>query len=237
MARVRAAQAAGRRSLAAFIEATLTRIFDAPLDIRNPVEALRALGPTNDANPAPGVLRKAAGWGAARTMAKVGTRYGPKAAGRLVLPLTVAVEFGLNARDGLRELQVLASFLVGRLRSEGYPVDPEMVRRTVLAVYLDPGRRPDLAVLLRRRSLHVARRWTFNTLPLTGRRESSLVRRRVDTIAGLHLSMLVQDWGRVCAIDISLAPVRRVVLGRLAVPPAGDARLAVPPAGDDDGAR
>ncbi len=226
VARVRAAGTASRQRLAELIETTLNRIFDAPLDIRNGVEALRAIDPTNDAAVAQGAVRKAAEWGAARAVAKVGARYGSKAASRMVIPLTVAMEFGLNARDGLRELQVLASLLVGRLRAEGYPVEPELVRRTVLAVYLEPGNRPDLRIPLHRRTLHLARRWTFNTLPLTGRHQASLVRRRVDTMAGLYLSVLLEDWARVCAIETSLVPPRQMLEGRIADP--GSAGSASP---------
>jgi len=214
-ARVRSVGAAGRERLAALIEATLNRVFDAPLDIRNPAEALLAVD-TGDASGAPvDAVRKAAQWGTARAVAKVGARFGSKAAGRLALPVTVAIEFGLNARDGLRELQVLASFLINRLRTEGYPVDHELVRRAVLAIYLDPTRRPDLRVPLHRRALGVAKRWSVNTLPLTGRRASALARRRVETIAGLYLSVLVEDWARVQAIDTTLAPSRTVLEGRV----------------------
>ena len=102
----------------------------------------------------------------------------------------------------------------------------ETVRRAVLAVYLEPGHRPDLRIPLHRRTLHLARRWTFNTLPLTGRHQASLVRRRVDTMAGLYLSVLLEDWARVCAIETSLVPPRQMLEGRIADP--GSAGSASP---------
>lgn len=228
VARFKAATTVARERLAALIESSLTKLFDAPLDIRNAHEAMHAINPNETAAVAPGAMRKAAEWGAARAARRIGVKYGSKVAGRAVAPIGVAVEFGLAARDGLRELQVLASFLVGRLRAEGYTIDQELVRRTVLAVYLEPQRRPDLRVPLRRRSLAIAKRWSMNTLPLTGRRQSSLTRQRVDALAGLHLPVLAEDWARVSAIETSLSPLGRVVDARVLDRP-GSPRVAPPP--------
>jgi len=222
VARLRSATGTARDQLVALIENALDRLLDAPLDIRNAHEALHAINPTDPAVAAAPAVRRAAEWGIARVAGRIGTRYGGKLAGRMAVPVTAAVEYGLAARDGIRELQVLGSFLVNRLRTEGHPVDRELVQRTVLAVYLDPAVRPDLRVPPHRRALRVARRWAMNSLPLTGRRRMDLTRRRVDTVAGLYLSVLLEDWARVTALETDLAVPRTVLEARVAErrPPA-----------------
>ena len=217
VARLRTSAAAARAQVVRAIETALDRLLEAPLDIRSGPEALAAINPSDPAVAAAPVVRRAAEWGVARVAGRLGARWGGKVAGRVAVPVTVAVEYGLAARDGIRELQVLGSFLMNRLRVEGLPVDPELVRRTVLAVYLDPTTRPDLRMPAHRRALRVARRWAIDTLPLSGRRRMAATRRRVDTIAGLYLSVLVEDWARVTALDANLAGPRTVIEGRLAV--------------------
>ncbi len=189
-----------RERLAVAIERALDWVFDAPLDIRTPYEAMATLEPSSTGD-GPGVLRKGAEWAASRAALRVGTRFGSKVAGRAALPLGVAVEFGFAARSGLRELQVLASFLVNRLRADGFAVDPELVRRATLALYLEPERRPDLRVPVHRRSLAIAKQWSVDAIPLTGRRQASRTRARVDIVARLNTHALVHDWRYVSAIE------------------------------------
>ena len=215
VARLWSATETAREQLVDAIETALDRLLDAPLDIRNAHEALHAINPSDPAVASAPAVRRAAEWGVARVVGRLGSRYGGKLAGRMAVPVTVAVEYGLTARDGIRELQVLGSFLVNRLRAEGHPVDRELVQRTVLAVYLDPAVRPDLRIPPHRRALRVARRWAMDSLPLTGRRRMELTRRRVDTVAGLYLSVLLEDWARVTAIETDLAPPRTVVETRV----------------------
>ncbi|MCC6434523.1 MAG: hypothetical protein IT196_05790 [Acidimicrobiales bacterium] len=228
MARLKALSGATRERLAAVIETALNRCFDSPYDIRNAYEAMQAINPTETGAGGQGAVRKLADWGAARAATRIGTKYGAKVAGRAVAPIGMAVEFGLSARDGIRELQVLTSFLVTRFRLEGYRPDKELIRRTVLAVYLQPKVRPDLKVPMHRRSLAVAKRWSVNTLPLTGRMQSSQTRQRVDAIAVLPLAQLHEDWQRVSALDgDEPAPTPRVIEARVVERP--DGRTPPPP--------
>ncbi len=205
VARLKSVPHATRERLATLIESALARVFDTPYDIRNAYEATQALNPGDNGGMGQGAARKMAEWGAARAATRIGTRYGTKVAGRAVAPLGMAVEFGMSARDGVRELQVLTSFLVNRLRAEGYAPDEELVRRTVLAIYLQPRSRADLRVPLHKRSLAVAKRWSVNTLPLTGRRQTGQTRDRVDAVASIPLAALHDDWRRVTALDARLA--------------------------------
>ncbi|MGD9751322.1 MAG: hypothetical protein AB7W59_10030 [Acidimicrobiia bacterium] len=201
VARLKTLSTTARERLANAIEAALNRCFDSPYDVRNAYEAMQAIEPDGSGGSGQGAVRKAAQWGAARAATRIGTRYGSKVAGRAVAPIGLAVEFGLAARDGVRELQVLTSFLMTRFRLEGYRPDHELIRRTVLAVYLQPKARPDLKVPLHRRSLAVAKRWSVNTLPLTGRRQSNQTRQRVEAIAALPLPALHADWQLVRSME------------------------------------
>jgi hypothetical protein len=179
------------------IEKALDRVFAAPLDVRSAVEAMAMV----ETQPTSGALRRGAQWAAARTATRVGTRLGPKAAGRVALPLGVAIELGLASKGGIKELQVLASFLLARLRDDGHPVDRELVRRATLAIYLDPDRTPDLRVAVHRRSLAVAKRWSVDAFPLNGRALASRTRARVDAIARLDTAQLVHAWRLVDAME------------------------------------
>lgn len=177
------------------------RVFDAPLDIRTGREAEAALLSTDDGH-SQQFARRAAGWGAARAARSVGTRYGARLAGRAAAPVGAAVELGLAARSGLRELQVLTSLLVNRLAAAALGNEPEMVRRTILALYLEPTQRPDLAVSLGSYAPALAKRWAINAVPLTGRRQSTLTRRRIEAVERARLADLVADWRRVGAIVV-----------------------------------
>jgi hypothetical protein len=213
------ARAVRARDLATnVIDSTLDRVFAAPLDVRSAAEAMAVLEPQSGTSP----LRRGAEWAAARTAARVGTKLGSRAAGRVALPIGVAMELGLATREGVKELQVLASFLLARLRADGHPVDGELIRRATLAIYLEPRQPPDLRVPVQRRSLAVARRWSVDAIPLTGRAQASRTRARVDAIARLDTRHLVDAWRLVNAVEAD-------VVNRPPPPPNGRGG-ALPPA-------
>ena len=206
-ARLRARSDEARRRLVDVVERALDAVFEAQVDVRSSWEALELLG-APETRVKESVARRATEWAATRAVVRVGSRFGARAAGRLAVPVGVALEFGFAARDGVRELQVLAGFLLHRLRQDGHPVDPELVRRTTLAVYLDPTRRPDLRTPVTRRALAVARVWSVDAIPLTDRRRQQRTRTRVDVIARLDLDVLRHDWVLACAVDVGDVPHR-----------------------------
>jgi hypothetical protein len=199
------------------VDSALDRVFSAPLDVRSTAEAMAMLEP----QPGTGALRRGAEWAATRTAARVGAKLGSRAAGRVALPIGVAVELGLATREGVKELQVLASYLLARLRADGHPVDRELVRRATLAIYLEPRRPPDLRAPVQRRSLAVAKRWSVDALPLTGRAQASRTRARVDAVANLDTHRLVVGWRLVNAVEAE-------VVERQAPAPSGPP-LPLPP--------
>ena len=233
MARLKAAADQTRERLASVIETSLDRVFDAPLDIRSPQEALHAIDPNDATRTAQTGFRRAAEWGASRAIRRVGMKFGSKVAGKAVAPIGMAVEFGLSAREGVKELQVLASFLAARFRQEGHPIDHELIRRTVLAVYLEPSMRPDMRVPLRRRSMAVAKRWSMDSLAFTTRRQSSRTQQRVQALATIPLLPLTDEWRRVTAMEAASpgrpGPAAPRDVGEARIPPrpqAIEARVA-----------
>jgi hypothetical protein len=146
---------------------------------------------------------------ATRTASRVGGRLGTKAAGRVALPVGAALELGLASREGVKELQVLASFLIARLRADGHPVDRELVRRATLAIYLEPHRPPDLRAPVHRRTLAVARRWSVDAVPLAGRGQGSRTQARVDAVARLDTARLIHAWRLVGAVEADVVERRR----------------------------
>ena len=76
-----------------------------------------------------------------------------------VLVASSAVSVGVTVRNGVRELQALASLLTHRFEQEtGSPPDPVLLRKLTLELYLTPRRAPDVSDLglpLAR----LARRW------------------------------------------------------------------------------
>lgn len=206
-ARLRARSEDTRRRLAGIVERALDTVFEANFDVRSSWEALELLD-APETRVKESVARRATEWAATRAVVRVGSRFGARVAGRLAVPVGLAVEFGFAARDGVRELQVLAGFLVHRLRAGGHPVDRELVRRATLAVYLEPGRRPDLRTPVARRTLAVARVWSVDAIPLTDRRRQQRTRTRVDVIARLDLDVLRHDWALACAVDVGDVPHR-----------------------------
>ncbi len=77
----------------------------------------------------------------------------------MIASTTVAV--GLAVRNGVRELQVLTALVAHRLEtSTQAPVDPALVRRVAIELYLDPKHEPDLGDHLRLPRL--TRRWVLS---------------------------------------------------------------------------
>jgi hypothetical protein len=121
---------------------------------------------------------------------RVAGKAGSKIVGRAALPLAVALDVGLAARNGVQELQVLASYLIARLRQAGLPVDRDLVRRVTTGVYLRPHAEVDLQRPAPQLAAAVARRWTTGAVPGLRRRAKHHARRRIRAIEQLDLREL-----------------------------------------------
>jgi hypothetical protein len=79
-----------------------------------------------------------------------------------VLVASSAVSIGVTVRNGVRELQAIASLLAYRFTQEtGAPPDPALLQKLTLELYLKPRRTPDVSDL-RLPLTRLARRWIIS---------------------------------------------------------------------------
>jgi hypothetical protein len=196
----------------ALIDGAIDRVFDEPFDVRTAqeLEDLVAAGPIGG-GAAPAATTVAAFVAAATPVARralaVASRSS-KVASKAPLPSSKALKVGLasipvalrlstTSRRGVRELQLLASYLVTRLRAAGVDPDPGLVRALTLSLYLDPARRPTLEPPGGRAAGAVARQWVLRALG--GDAESAVrarARREAEAIDRLDLAALGEQWAR-----------------------------------------
>jgi hypothetical protein len=200
------------------VDGALNRVFDEPFDVRTAtqLEDLVAAGPVGN-GPGPAATSLGAFVAAATPLARralsVATRSS-KVATKTPLPSSKALKIGLasipialrlttTTRRGVRELQLLASYVITRLRAAGVEPERGLVRALTLALYVDPARRPTLDVPGSRTAGAVARQWVLRSLG--GDAESAIrarVRREAEALDRLDLPALAVVWARRRAIDV-----------------------------------
>jgi hypothetical protein len=196
----------------ALIDAALDRVFAEPFDVRTAqeLEDLVAAGPVG-VGAAPAATTMTAFVAAALPMARralaIATKSG-KFAGKAPLPSSKAFKVGLasipialrlstTSRRGVRELQLLASYVIWRLGEVGVDPDRGLVRTLTLSLYLDPARRPSLEIPSGRAAGGIARQWVLRSLG--GDAESAVrarARRQAEAIDRLDLVELGVQWAR-----------------------------------------
>lgn len=197
----------------ALVDAALDRVFAEPFDVRTgqELEELVAEGP-GGMSTGPAATSLAAFVAAATPMARralaVATKSS-KVATKAPLPSSKAVKVGLasipvamrlgtTGRRGVRELQLLASYLMSRLRGAGVDPDPGLVRSLTLSLYLDPARRPALDLPGGRAAGAIARQWVLRSLG--GDADSAVrarARRQAEAIDRLDLRALHAQWAQL----------------------------------------
>jgi len=151
--------------------------------------ALAALGPV--------LTRLARGTGRIASVAAAGTKVVPT--GRAVALSTTAalgaVRIGTSSRVGTRELQVLASYLVTRLRDEGLSVDRRFVEQVAIRAYIDPATTIRPRQTSKAGYVSLARSWTRRAFrPLKDNKRRTVNRKRVAAIEQLDLPAMVDAW-------------------------------------------
>jgi hypothetical protein len=196
----------------ALVDGALDRVFDEPFDVRSAeeLEHLVAAGPVGvGAAPAATTLTAfvAAATPIARRALAMATKSG-KLASKTPLPsskafkvgiasIPVAMRLSTTARRGVREVQLLASYVITRLRHAGVDPDPGLVRSLTLSLYLDPARRPTLEPPSGRAAGGVARQWVLRSLG--GDAESAVrarARRQAEALDRLDLTQIGWQWAR-----------------------------------------
>jgi hypothetical protein len=196
----------------ALVDGALDRVFDEPFDVRTAqeLEDLVAAGPVGG-SAAPTATTITAFVAAATPMARRALALATKSskvATKTPLPSSKALKIGLasipvalrlstTSRRGVRELQLLASYVITRLRAVGVDASPGLVRSLTLSLYLDPARRPALDVPGGRAAGAIARQWVLRSLG--GDAESAVrarARRQAEAIDRLDLVGLGVQWAQ-----------------------------------------
>lgn len=114
--------------------------------------------------------------------------------------ITGAIVVGSRARAavgrGLREVQVLASYLADRAAREGIEFDERLLRTLTVAVYLDPTKKVDFHYRGKRAGAALAGQWTANALR-SGPAPAAKVRAWVHAVDELRLTELQEEWRHV----------------------------------------
>jgi hypothetical protein len=186
------------------IDHALARMFDEPYDIRTPEDFERVMvegaGTASlvSAGALAAMVTRATPWveralPIASKSAKAGKAV--PAVRYTALAIPVAMQVSSAVRHGLRELQVLASYLIRRFRDEDIEPSRELVTAVALSLALDPDRRPDVALTPGRAGPGLARRWLLRSL---GKDTHGAVRRRaradLAAIERLDFPALAQEW-------------------------------------------
>jgi hypothetical protein len=130
----------------------------------------------------------------------------------LVLTATTTAAVAARLRAGVREVQVIGSYLASRIEAvTGRPADPALVKRAAVELYIKPERAPTLDA--RRIPLTgLARMWLVRGF--LGRDSTKKATKAIDAVDRLDVHGLLHDWSmRHAAIDVGEAPAPGQVLG------------------------
>ena len=109
-----------------------------------------------------------------------------------VMVASSAVSIGIAVRTGVRELQVLASFVAYRLeQATGAPSEPALVKKLAIDLYLDPKRTLHLGDE-RLRLLRLTRKWVLSGA--FGRKTSKRATKALDAAERLDIAALSARW-------------------------------------------
>jgi hypothetical protein len=166
-----------RRRARALIVASLDRVFDEPFDIPDAEAFERAFTslPPGTITTAQSIsafvvavtpftrrmwrMARVTGSGVSRVPGPTGraTRYA-------LIALPVGVQLAHATRRGVRELQVLASFVIVRLRAAGVTPEHALVRGLTVSLAIDPARRPDPTIPPGRAAASLGRLWAARAI-------------------------------------------------------------------------
>ena len=130
----------------------------------------------------------------------------------LVLTVTTTAAVAARLRAGVRDVQVVGSYLASRIEAAtGQPADPALVKRAAVELYIKAERPPTLDA--RRIPLtRLARMWLVRGF--LGRDSTKKATKAIDAIDRLDVHRLLHDWSiRHAAIDVGEAPAPGHVLG------------------------
>jgi hypothetical protein len=113
----------------------------------------------------------------------------------LVLSVVTVANMTRAIRQGVREVQVVGSYLGSRLHeATGAPPDPELVKQLTVQLYLSPSRRPRFDPDERVPALRLFRRWML--YGLVGRTTNKSAVRAVSAVERMDVGALVAARGQ-----------------------------------------
>lgn len=178
------------------VDSAMDRVFARPFDVRDHDDFRRLLVDHTPATASPAFARFAETALSVLVLSgKAGRKLPIPAARYALLALPVTLRLADSARRGVRELQVIASYVVHRFRDEGIEADQDLVVALTLSLALDPSRRVDVTMTPRRASAGLLRVWAAHAMVRNVERE--LTRRAeadVTAISRLDLRELVEEW-------------------------------------------
>jgi hypothetical protein len=196
----------------ALIDNALDRVFDEPFDVRSAEEFEDLVAAGHTAVGSAPTAASLAGFVAAATplarRALAVASKSSKVASKTPLPssralkiglasIPIALRLGTTTRRGVRELQLLASYVMTKLRAARVDPDRDLVRSLTLSLYLDPARRPTLEPPSGRSAGAVARQWVLRSLG--GDAEHAVrarAHRQAEALERLDLAALGVQWAQ-----------------------------------------
>jgi hypothetical protein len=107
-----------------------------------------------------------------------------------VLSLVTLANLTRAIREGVREVQIVGSYLAARIQqATGAPPDPNLVKRLTVQVYLSPSRRLDPSQDERVRARKLLQRWLLNGF--LGRTSNKAAVRAIGAIERLDIASVL----------------------------------------------
>jgi hypothetical protein len=191
-------------SVRALVDSTLQRVFDRPYDVRNADDFERVMAEGGgamslaSAGAIATVIARATPWiERALPWARKGAATGKvvPAARWATYAVPIALQLTSTIRHGVRELQVVASYVIHVMHEAGIEPTREFVAAVTLSLALEPDRQPDLSLTPARAAPGLVRRWILRSL---GKDSASAARQRaradLAAIERLDLPALADEW-------------------------------------------
>ena len=181
------------------VDAALDRVFNEPFDIHTDDDFERVMAEHHVAVSFATAGALAGFVERALPVAKLSTKAGKKlpvpAIKYTLAAIPIAMQLGNSVRHGIREIQVIASYLIHRLRETGVEPRRGLVTALALSIYLDPERRPDVGLTPGRAGTGLVRLWIMRSM----RKESAKVltrraRAEIAAIDRIDFRAVSKEW-------------------------------------------
>ncbi len=181
------------------VDSALDRVFNEPFEIRSEDDFERVMTEHRatmsfaSAGALAGFVERAL------PLAKLSTKAGKKvpmpAIKYTLAAIPIAMQLGSSVRHGVREVQVLASYLIHRLRESGVEPRRGLVTALALSISLDPERRPDLGLTPGRAGAGLARLWIMRSVRTeSGKSVGRRARSEAAAVDRLDLRAVSKEW-------------------------------------------